>query len=1013
MRTAPALAVVLLLIAITASAQPLSCTYRTNSVVFRAESISDPIGDVFIQCLAGPTPATGQSYLTSDVQIFLTTNAANRIISNASAITTDAVLIVNENHAAPTVASTLGGPNGLLPRPQLGELTGVNMIKWSGVRIPLPGAVAPDGSRFPSRTSIRITNLRVNPNQLGLSSTGVPTTVSLFGLSVADTAAIQGGTDQVLLGTVQASNLLTSSVAAAGLSACRTMNVVGSAVNGPPTFTVRLTEGFAYAFRPLGTPVTDQAPHPGEAGYPIPGLGANGGTATQGTRIMLVLNNVPAGVRLAVPTVLTMGRLSMRLVQTDSNGNGAFNPVTSAGLAEVSVLSGSAGIVYEVTTSDNEVVESIEVPVTVAFVVDADQSPVTRVVALVSTSYAPISIFSTPSSAASIPRFVPSASPRNAFTINPCTTPPQLNSVTPTSTSAGLGIPVTLQATGSNLVGFPSIDFDGQALPTGGGSGSATSYGGALIATVPPELLLRPRTVPLTILNPDGQRSNKIDFTITAPAAPAISAGGVVSAATGKPGLAPGGLGSIYGTTLSSTTVSAPGLPLPTRLGNVSVLMGGRQAPLYFVSPSQINFQVPFEVGPQAAVPVTVTRDSVASTPVTALIQDFAPGIFRSGAAGIVVHADYSLVTTLEPAAAGETLIAFGTGLGGLANRPATGAGAPSNPAATAPFPTITVGGAPAQALYAGLAAGFVGLAQFNFRMPGTLPAGKTLDLKIAYGVASDTFPLATDSPAAAPPFNLKITSILPVTPIPTDNIGVDFSLTNNGPAPALVRVYVLSALGAMTNVTVADAALVSSDPFEVPVGTTDYFYPGVPLSPGVNPGRQYIAVGVRPDGDQDNSHTILSPTASFSVVAARPEFDVSVRADSISPTTVAAGGRFAFAYTITERTGLSGTFLRRLFISPRPVVTTSDTVINARTFDLLEGEYSVTSTGNVVPSTLAPGNYWVAVEVFAPGDINQANNISVGLPVTIVRGSGVLPFARPAPESRPEGPGGIRRVQR
>ncbi len=78
----------------------------------------------------------------------------------------------------------------------------------------------------------------------------------------------------------------------------------------------------------------------------------------------------------------------------------------------------------------------------------------------------------------------------------------------------------------------------------------------------------------------------------------AISAGGVVNAATGiATTAAPGSYISIYGSGFSSTTQQASSTPFPTTLGGVTVLINGFFAPIHFVSPNQINVQVPWELG--------------------------------------------------------------------------------------------------------------------------------------------------------------------------------------------------------------------------------------------------------------------------------------------------------------------------------------------------------------------------------------------------------------------------------
>src|ERR1700730_10491106 len=79
----------------------------------------------------------------------------------------------------------------------------------------------------------------------------------------------------------------------------------------------------------------------------------------------------------------------------------------------------------------------------------------------------------------------------------------------------------------------------------------------------------------------------------------------VVNAASYSAGsLAPGSLATLFGSGLTTATAVAPGYPLPVSLGDANVYVNGVAAPLVFVSPGQINFQVPWEtpIGPGSVV---------------------------------------------------------------------------------------------------------------------------------------------------------------------------------------------------------------------------------------------------------------------------------------------------------------------------------------------------------------------------------------------------------------------------
>jgi uncharacterized protein (TIGR03437 family) len=137
-----------------------------------------------------------------------------------------------------------------------------------------------------------------------------------------------------------------------------------------------------------------------------------------------------------------------------------------------------------------------------------------------------------------------------------------------------------------------------------------------------------------------------------------------------EPPIAPGGLATIFGTDLADTTLAAED-PLPTELGGVRVKFDGYEAPLFYVSPTQINVQVPLELtGYSTSVSVEkATPDgTVVSAAVPAGLADGAPGILTQNGTGegpgVIYHEDGSLVTPDSPARPGERLTLLATGLG-------------------------------------------------------------------------------------------------------------------------------------------------------------------------------------------------------------------------------------------------------------------------------------------------------------------------------------------------------------
>jgi uncharacterized protein (TIGR03437 family) len=204
----------------------------------------------------------------------------------------------------------------------------------------------------------------------------------------------------------------------------------------------------------------------------------------------------------------------------------------------------------------------------------------------------------------------------------------------------------------------------------------------------------------------------------------------------GSSAAAPGSWVEIYGTNLASTTrpwagADFSGNNAPTSLDGVLVTIGDQKAFLDYISPGQVNAQLPSTIG-AGTWQLTVTTATVTSAPVNLDVNAtepelLAPASFKIGGNQYVVAQlpDGSYVlpagaiagVNSRPAQPGETIVIYGIGFGAVVpNLPAGQIVTQSNQLSASLL--IQFGQTAAQAVYAGLAPGFVGLYQFNVVVP-------------------------------------------------------------------------------------------------------------------------------------------------------------------------------------------------------------------------------------------------------------------------------------------------------
>lgn len=213
----------------------------------------------------------------------------------------------------------------------------------------------------------------------------------------------------------------------------------------------------------------------------------------------------------------------------------------------------------------------------------------------------------------------------------------------------------------------------------------------------------------------------QITGTVAVNQAPLLAENGTVNAfsrAQLAP-LAPGTWVEMYGADLSTGTGPPNVIPFPTSYQGTSVIVGGSEAPLSYVSPVQVNAQIPMELVPDRQYQVVVSSGTAISVPETIAIAAVQPGVTNLGGRINAQHGtDYSLITAQAPARPGEHVILYLVGMGVTDPSVGTNVPAPSSLARARVQPTVTIGGRPAQILFAGLTPGAVGLYQINLLIP-------------------------------------------------------------------------------------------------------------------------------------------------------------------------------------------------------------------------------------------------------------------------------------------------------
>jgi uncharacterized protein (TIGR03437 family) len=313
---------------------------------------------------------------------------------------------------------------------------------------------------------------------------------------------------------------------------------------------------------------------------------------------------------------------------------------------------------------------------------------------------------------------------------------PLVNPVEPPVTPGYMEVTIAeLDPAGANLLFSTRIGASGGLNTTNPAGMAVDSAGNIYLAgnIVGPGLLTTPGAFQTTASNSPCCYHGFVARIAATP--PLISA--VTDAAGYQQGISPGAWISIFGTNLAYTTrgwLSSEilGGKLPTLLDGVSVTIDARLAAVSYISPGQLNVQVPDDTATGPVQLAVTTPQGTATTTVT--MQTVSPGLFMYQAANgryvAAQHADYSIVGppglypgASSPAKPGEVIILYGTGFG------PTSPPTPSGQVVTSAAPvvnlsaiSVTIGGMPAPVQWAGIT--IAGVWQLNVQVPAGATSG-------------------------------------------------------------------------------------------------------------------------------------------------------------------------------------------------------------------------------------------------------------------------------------------------
>jgi uncharacterized protein (TIGR03437 family) len=665
------------------SAQSATCVTSAVPPIVHTEGLAERIGDINIVCNGTPSAT-----FNANIAVSVNTNITNRISTGTTL--TGIVFTIDSG----------SGPQAVTSQP---ALLNTNTLTFNGVSIPFSAQ---------GTAALTIANVRVNAHAVGVNNPIVASiAVNGAGLALVSTQPVVGR-PQLGLYVSYVSELI---CAQNGSPLPANIDFANLIQAGTAFGTTRFTEGYGDAFAPKSSVVNLNA--------------------DSGTRVIVNYSGFPSDAQLYVPDVIagstaiqpTAGGdfelpasggayapsaggslLLARVPGADANGAGG-TPVYQPGaigsgtvmfnsVSPLTIVNGSAYVVYEVVDANPNAIEFAQFPTFMGLAPNGNRSATQTSAALL---LAPQSTATMASPTAPIPRFAAVAPQPDCTIVGDCASALPNLTVSPTSLQFNASTGGKMQQNYFAVLNTGGITNMPWQISTTYGTGSsgwlslsATSGSGTqpvYVYVTPGSLAPETYTATLTVdAGPYvGSKTVGVTLTVTTPV-PTISQVLNAASLTSAP-VVPGSLTTLMGTNFTGK--------------NVTTTFDGIPATVSFSNGTQINLLVPAALSSKAASQLIVTVDGNASQARTVNVAGFAPAIFTGG----VLNQDYTSNDAAHGAKAGSIIQVFATGLSGSG----TITGRIHDRDISVPY-------------YAGPAPGFPGAQQVDMVIPSDLPAMTT-----------------------------------------------------------------------------------------------------------------------------------------------------------------------------------------------------------------------------------------------------------------------------------------------